>query len=95
MNDGAMAEYKAHTCDYRVTGCYIAWRLRNQSKLEWLSSNRTQKGQNTITRVAQVARCFLPDIIGSGEWACRANKCAGVPLALNFIASGECLRAPM
>jgi hypothetical protein len=28
-------------------GCYVAWRLRNQSKLEWLSSNRTQKGQNT------------------------------------------------
>ncbi|OAL05642.1 hypothetical protein IQ06DRAFT_211712 [Phaeosphaeriaceae sp. SRC1lsM3a] len=45
---------------FLVLGCYIAWRLRNQSKLEWLSSNRTQKG---------------------------------VPLALNFIASGECLRA--
>ncbi|KAF2820126.1 hypothetical protein CC86DRAFT_305870 [Ophiobolus disseminans] len=46
---------------FLILGCYVAWRLRNQSKLEWLSSNRTQKG---------------------------------VPLALNFIASGECARAP-
>ncbi|KAF2000783.1 hypothetical protein P154DRAFT_434410 [Amniculicola lignicola CBS 123094] len=30
---------------FLVTGCYIAWRLRHQSKGEWLSSNRTQKGQ--------------------------------------------------
>ncbi|KAH8726857.1 hypothetical protein GQ44DRAFT_613013 [Phaeosphaeriaceae sp. PMI808] len=45
---------------FLVLGCYVAWRLRKQSKLEWLSSNRTQKG---------------------------------VPLALNFIASGECVRA--
>jgi hypothetical protein len=32
---------------YRILGCYVAWRLRKQSKLEWLSSNGTQKGQNT------------------------------------------------
>jgi hypothetical protein len=32
---------------YSILGCYVAWRLRNQSKLEWLSSNRTQKGQDT------------------------------------------------
>ncbi|KAF1841346.1 uncharacterized protein K460DRAFT_292639 [Cucurbitaria berberidis CBS 394.84] len=29
---------------FLVVGCYIAWRLRHQSKTEWLSSNRTQKG---------------------------------------------------
>ncbi|PVI06473.1 hypothetical protein DM02DRAFT_514467 [Periconia macrospinosa] len=46
---------------FLVTGCYIAWRLRHQSKTEWLSSNRTQK--------------------------------AGIPLALNFIAAGECTKA--
>lgn len=45
---------------FLVTGCYIAWRLRHQSKTDWLSSNKTQKGG---------------------------------PLALNFIASGECIRA--
>jgi hypothetical protein len=49
-------EHKAHTFEYRVTGCYVAWRLRNQSKTEWLSSNRTQKGQNTIARVAKATR---------------------------------------
>ncbi|KAG9187865.1 hypothetical protein G6011_05736 [Alternaria panax] len=30
---------------FLVLGCYVAWRLRHQSKSEWLSSNRTQKGQ--------------------------------------------------
>lgn len=45
---------------FLVVGCYIAWRLRHQSKTEWLSSNKTQKG---------------------------------IPLAFNFIASGECIRA--
>ncbi|KAI4615481.1 Sorting nexin-3 [Alternaria ethzedia] len=29
---------------FLVLGCYVAWRLRHQSKTEWLSSNRTQKG---------------------------------------------------
>ncbi|OCL11891.1 hypothetical protein AOQ84DRAFT_335184 [Glonium stellatum] len=45
---------------FLATGVFIAWRLRNQSKNEYLSSNRTQKG---------------------------------IPLALNFIASGECVGA--
>ncbi|KAF2839026.1 hypothetical protein M501DRAFT_1003570 [Patellaria atrata CBS 101060] len=44
---------------FLAIGLYIAWRLRRQSKTEWLSSNGTQKG---------------------------------IPLALNFIASGECNR---
>lgn len=30
---------------HRVTGCYIAYRWRHQSKSEFLASNRTQKGQ--------------------------------------------------
>ncbi|KAF2241731.1 hypothetical protein BU26DRAFT_440245 [Trematosphaeria pertusa] len=47
---------------FLVVGCYIAWRLRHQSKTEWLSSNKSQKG---------------------------------IPLALNFIASGECIRATL
>jgi hypothetical protein len=28
-----------------VFGLFIAWRLRHQSKGEWLSANRTQKGK--------------------------------------------------
>lgn len=43
-----------NSCDRRIVGCYIAWRLRNQSKTEWLSSNRTQKGQHLINRSAGV-----------------------------------------
>ncbi|XMA14787.1 hypothetical protein WAI453_007578 [Rhynchosporium graminicola] len=27
---------------FLVFGCYIAWRLRHQSKADYLSSNRTQ-----------------------------------------------------
>ncbi|KAF8849709.1 hypothetical protein BDZ45DRAFT_752507 [Acephala macrosclerotiorum] len=27
---------------FLVFGCYVAWRLRHQSKGEWLSGNRTQ-----------------------------------------------------
>ena len=34
----------------RITGLYIAWRLRHQTKAEFLSSNRTQKGQLSIDR---------------------------------------------
>jgi hypothetical protein len=41
------AKRKYELMHYSVLGCYIAWRLRKQSKLEWLSSNRTQKGQDT------------------------------------------------
>lgn len=29
----------------RVFGLYISWRLRHQSKGEWLAANRTQKGK--------------------------------------------------
>jgi hypothetical protein len=30
----------------RMFGLFVAWRLRGQTKSEFLSSNRTQKGQN-------------------------------------------------
>jgi len=32
----------------RVVGLYIAWRLRKQSKGEYLATLRTQKGQHLI-----------------------------------------------
>ncbi|RYN31106.1 hypothetical protein AA0121_g4205 [Alternaria tenuissima] len=43
---------------FLVLGCYVAWRLRHQSKTEWLSSNRTQKGQTLSQR--PVAAIFSP-----------------------------------
>jgi hypothetical protein len=33
----------------RVMGIGIAWRLKDQSKIDFLSSNRTQTGQNKIS----------------------------------------------
>ncbi|KAF2131892.1 hypothetical protein P153DRAFT_310241 [Dothidotthia symphoricarpi CBS 119687] len=44
---------------FLVVGCYVAWRLRNQSKTEWLSSNRTQKG-------GPLALNFIASALGSG-----------------------------
>ncbi|KAF2786985.1 hypothetical protein K505DRAFT_329964 [Melanomma pulvis-pyrius CBS 109.77] len=44
---------------FLVTGCYIAWRLRHQSKTEWLSSNGTQKG-------LPLALNFIASALGSG-----------------------------
>ncbi|KAF2741363.1 hypothetical protein EJ04DRAFT_530418 [Polyplosphaeria fusca] len=44
---------------FLVTGCYIAWRLRHQSKTEWLSSNRTQRG-------IPLALNFIASALGSG-----------------------------
>ncbi|KAF2438889.1 hypothetical protein P171DRAFT_398110 [Karstenula rhodostoma CBS 690.94] len=44
---------------FLVVGCYIAWRLRHQSKTEWLSSNRTQKG-------VPLAFNFIASALGSG-----------------------------
>ncbi|KAF2146211.1 uncharacterized protein K452DRAFT_219750 [Aplosporella prunicola CBS 121167] len=42
---------------FLATGLFVAWKLRRQTRSDYLSSNRTQKA---------------------------------IPLALNFIASGEC-----
>lgn len=36
--------FAALNLENRVFGLFVAWRLRHQSKLEFLSSNRTQKG---------------------------------------------------
>ncbi|KAF2176164.1 hypothetical protein K469DRAFT_678988 [Zopfia rhizophila CBS 207.26] len=44
---------------FLVTGCYIAWRLRHQTKTEWLSSNGTQKG-------IPLALNFIASALGSG-----------------------------
>ncbi|KAJ4413354.1 hypothetical protein N0V91_000329 [Didymella pomorum] len=44
---------------FLVLGCFIAWRLRHQSKTEWLSSNRTQKG-------VPLALNFIASALGSG-----------------------------
>ncbi|KAF2109580.1 hypothetical protein BDV96DRAFT_584969 [Lophiotrema nucula] len=44
---------------FLVTGCYIAWRLRHQTKTEWLSSNRTQRG-------IPLALNFIASALGSG-----------------------------
>ncbi|KAF3000689.1 hypothetical protein E8E13_002015 [Curvularia kusanoi] len=44
---------------FLVLGCGIAWRLRHQSKTEWLSSNRTQKG-------VPLALNFIASALGSG-----------------------------
>ncbi|CAN9266972.1 unnamed protein product [Alternaria alternata] len=46
---------------FLVLGCYVAWRLRHQSKTEWLSSNRTQKGQTLSQR--PVAATFSPQTL--------------------------------
>lgn len=47
----------------RIFGLAIAWRLRHQSKGEWLSANRTQKGtversfDSDLFRLAQCNIC--------------------------------------
>ena len=48
---------------HSVTGCYIAWRLRHQSKTDWLSSNKSQKGQETIVRLRCLSAVTLHDCI--------------------------------
>lgn len=70
----------------RVTGLYIAWRWRHQSKSEFLASNRTQKGQTSSTGEPPPA---LPPSLPPVQNPL-ANLSTAFPLALNFIASGEC-----
>ena len=49
----------------RVFGLYVAWTLRQQTKGEFLSSNRTQKGQNRpcddLIAVASIAEVDADD----------------------------------
>ncbi|KAF3035399.1 hypothetical protein E8E12_000638 [Didymella heteroderae] len=50
-----------------VLGCFIAWRLRHQSKTEWLSSNRTQKGVPlALNFIASANLGFYRTALGSG-----------------------------
>ncbi|TVY28822.1 hypothetical protein LHYA1_G002107 [Lachnellula hyalina] len=44
---------------FLVFGCYIAWRLRHQTKGEYLSSNRTQTGQSFFPRSFPLALNFI------------------------------------
>ncbi|KAF2752306.1 hypothetical protein M011DRAFT_473539 [Sporormia fimetaria CBS 119925] len=44
---------------FLIVGCYIAWRLRHQSKTQWLSGNKTQKG-------IPLALNFIAAALGSG-----------------------------
>lgn len=59
-------------------GLFLAWKFRKQTKLEFIHSNRTQTG----------ARAFS-DCSKSEDRADTAITLA-IPLALNFMASGEC-----
>lgn len=84
-----------------VTGLYIAWRFRHQSKSEFLSSNRTQKGQiyrrlrNDLAGSEITISPFPPKapIVACPAEIDAANKFPAIPLAMNFIASGECISA--
>jgi hypothetical protein len=58
-----------------VLGCGIAWKLRKQSKLEWLSSNRTQKGLQ-FTPISKVVQHATParattviEMLGYDGWS--------------------------
>ncbi|EXJ83422.1 hypothetical protein A1O1_07045 [Capronia coronata CBS 617.96] len=66
-----------------VFGLAIAWTLRHQSKGEYLASLRTQKGQKTDTATAH----FRPSL--NPQSPAILTPFPGIPLALNFIASGS------
>lgn len=46
-----ISELRTNALSTSISGLYIAWRLRHQTKLDYLSSNGTQKGQKTCTIV--------------------------------------------
>ncbi len=69
-----------------VTGLYIAWRWRHQTKGQFLSSNRTQSGQDLTSAIAHP---FYSPITGFFI-ELRADSSLALPIALNFIAAGEC-----
>lgn len=76
-------------------GLYIAWTLRRQTKTEFLASNRTQKGQilrRAVHNAKTFATCPIPNVL-LGSYIIVTNSCAALPLALNFIAAGECFNA--
>jgi hypothetical protein len=79
---------------FSLSGLYVAWLFRHQSKGEWLSSNRTQKGQNTSSDANLFEELYkaleAPFHLIEDELL---TYSLAFPLALNFIASGECLKA--
>ena len=46
---------------HRVAGCIVAWHFRQQSKTDFLASNRTQKGQ-----IIELERCSNQTL----SWPC-------------------------
>lgn len=84
----------------RATGVWISWLRRRQSKADFLSSNRTQKGQDSNCLVAmRDAYHFTPcpatasQICLFAVYGLILTNIVALPLALNFIASGECISA--
>ncbi|KKY28970.1 putative urea transporter [Diplodia seriata] len=50
---------------FLLCGVFVAWKLRHQSKSDYLSSNRTQKGQNNRPMIP-LALNFIASALGSG-----------------------------
>ncbi|KAI1050569.1 hypothetical protein LB506_001239 [Fusarium annulatum] len=62
---------------FLLMGTGIAWKMRHQSKADFLSGNGTQTGQK------------IPSHEVSNNTEHRLTTGTAFPLALNFIASGE------
>jgi hypothetical protein len=79
---------RAKSCTLRrVFGLYVAWRWRHQSKSEFLASNRTQKGKSFACAKHKTSLQIPP------SYTLRPDPLTvlpAIPLAFNFIASGEC-----
>jgi hypothetical protein len=85
----------------RVLGTGLAWRMRNNSKQEFLAGNKSQTGQTT--GILPLARWVMLLCTAIGRTAAplntwymlarwiRANTFSNtaLPLAINFIAAGE------
>ena len=78
----------------RLSGLLVAWLWRQQSREEFLAANRTQKGQ--IQRPLMIENVHMAtrnlDLLESCtvRLDSLADDYTAIPLALNFIASGEC-----
>ncbi|KAH9866393.1 hypothetical protein IAQ61_008398 [Plenodomus lingam] len=63
-------------------GCYVAWRLRNQSKLQWLSSNRGPLALNFIASVEYLksssSRFWYPLHVSTDCHHCRCPRSVGL-----------------
>ncbi|KAF2022080.1 hypothetical protein BU24DRAFT_339614 [Aaosphaeria arxii CBS 175.79] len=76
---------------FLVIGCYIAWRLRHQSKTEWLSSNRTQKGQTTKHRAdVYVAIPLALNFIAAGDPTTLRSAAAASALSRSARSTRDC-----